>query len=192
MSKFKNPVLVFCLGVISALLLSSCASTKSDEGVKKLDGSFVDKSLVKKDYKKIKNYRLMLYPVGNMEPIALNKDASVKVRLRNMNRKKIRIDEWYMNQANNLIIYYRPFNIKVKKFIPKYWKKSIPKVEDTPRRFELVLMPNNSVLISRKLDFLQDMKLEKGKKKRLMMVVELNLKSVKVRSKIFSVVIEKK
>jgi len=97
-----------------------------------------------------------------------------------------------MKTPDNIVLYYRPFDLRVKKFITKNWTKVSPKVEDKALRFELVLMPKNSVLVTRKLDFLKDLKLKKGETKKFLMLAELNLHSVKVRSSMFSIEVKQK
>jgi hypothetical protein len=173
-------------------MLSSCVRTvvenEEDENVRK----YVGKSLVRKQYKKLKNYNLILYPIGNNNIITLDKEATLKLRLKNFARKTIRIDEWYMTTPNNVSLYYHPFDLRVKKFIPKDWTKVTPKIENEALRFRLELLPRNSVLITKKLDFLNDLKPPKGKTKRFLMVAELNLHSVKVRSKMFSIEVKQK
>lgn len=186
---------IILIGLLSAAvttLLPSCVKTVVKENPKGLRGNFRDNSLAKRSYKKLKNYYLVLYPVGNNENIILDKNATVKLRLRNFASKKIRIDEWYMKTPKNIILYYRPFDLRVKKFITKNWTKVSPKVEDKALRFELVLMPKNSVLVTRKLDFLKDLKLKKGETKKFLMLAELNLHSVKVRSSMFSIEVKQK
>jgi hypothetical protein len=185
-----------CLGFGAAIaaLLSACVKTEVKPELKPgtIKGSFKDQSLVKKKFKKLKNYYLVLYPVGNDKVIPLDENAEVKVRLANFARKKIRIDEWYMDVPNNVILYYRPFDLKVRRFIPSEWEKVSPEIKGQARRFELVLMPKNSVLITRRLDFLKDIKLPKGTPRRFLMLAELNLTSVKVRSSMFSIEVKQK
>ncbi|MCK4982939.1 MAG: hypothetical protein KAS17_08450 [Victivallaceae bacterium] len=185
-------ILIGLLSTAVTTLLPSCIKTVVKENPKGLRGNFRDNSLTKKSYKELKNYYLVLYPVGNNETITLDKDATVKLRLRNFAGKKIRIDEWYMKTPDNVILYYRPFNLRVKKFIAENWTKVSPKIEDKALRFELVLMPKNSVLVTRKLDFLKDLKLKKGETKKFLMLAELNLHSVKVRSSMFSIEVKQK
>ena len=177
-----------------AVLLPACVRTEVKPELKPgtIKGRFKDQSLAKKKFKKLKNYYLVLYPVGNDKVITLDKNADIKLRLANFARKKVRIDEWYMDTANNVIIYYRPFDLKVRRFVPSEWQKITPEIKGQARRFELELMPKNSVLITRKLDFLKDIKLPEGKTRRFLMLAELNLTSVKVRSSMFSVEVKQK
>ena len=185
-------ILIGLLSTAVTTLLPSCVKTVVKENPKGLRGNFRDNSLTKRSYKKLKNYYLVLYPVGNNENIILDKNATVKLRLRNFASKKIRIDEWYMKTPDNIVLYYRPFDLRVKKFIPKNWTKVSPKAEDKALRFELVLMPKNSVLVTKKLDFLKGLKLKKGETKKFLMLAELNLHSVKVRSSMFSIEVKQK
>ena len=191
MRKIYNIMLIGFLGITFSVLFTSCVRTVIDGNPKKLRGNFRDNALAKKNYKKLKKYYLVLYPVGNNLPIDLDKKETLKLRLSNFANKKIRIDEWYMKTPDNIVLYYRPFNLKVKKFIAKNWTKVSPDTKNTALRFELVLMPKNSVIITKQLDFLKD-KLKKSESKKFLMLAELNLKSVTVRSSMFSVEIKQK
>lgn len=173
-------------------MLTSCVQTVLPENPKGLKGNFRDTTLSKRKYKKLKNYYLVLYPVGNTKTIIMGKDASVKLSLRNFANKKVRINEWYMQTPDNVILYYRPFDLRVTKFIAKDWTKVSPEMKGKDLRFELVLMPKTSVLISRKINFLKNIKFKKGESKKFLMVAELNLKSVKVRSSMFSIEVKQK
>lgn len=184
------------IGLVSAAvstMFTSCVKTVvNNENPKGLRGSFRDNSLPKKSYKKLKDYYLVLYPVGNNLVINLDKKEKLKLRLSNFASKKVRIDEWFMNTPDNVILYYRPFNLRVKKFIAENWTMVTPELKGKGRRFELVLMPKNSVIIAKKLDFLKDINLKKGETKKFLVLAELNLKSVKVRSSMFSIEVKQK
>jgi len=192
MRKLCYIILIGFLSITISTMFTSCVRTVVNENPKGIKGKFRDNSLTKKSYKELKNYYLVLYPVGNSKVISLDKDAEIKLRLSNFARKKVRIDEWYMKNPDNITLYYRPFNLRVKKFIPKNWTKISPDIKDKPLRFELVLMPKNSVIISKKLDFLKDLKLKEGESKKFLMLAELNLNSVKVRSSMFSIEVKQK
>lgn len=186
----RNLCCIILLGFMCtavSTMLTSCVRTVVDENPKGLNGRFRDNSLPKKTYKKLKDYYLVLYPVGNNIPVNLDKKETLKLRLSNFASKKVRIDEWYMKTSDNIILYYRPFNLRVKKFIAKNWTKVNPEIKNKALRFELVLMPKNSVIIIKQLDFLKDIKLKKGETRKFLMLAELNLKSVRVRSSMFSI-----
>ena len=194
MRKLYHICACLTFGATMAMLLPGCVKTEVKPEMKPgtIKGSFKDHSTVKKKFKKLKNYYLVLYPVGNDKVIPLDENAEVKLRLANFARKKIRIDEWYMDVPNNIILYYRPFDMKVRRFIPSEWQKVTPEIKGQARRFQLELMPKNSVLVTRKLDFLEDIKVPEGKTRRFLMLAELNLTSVKVRSSMFSIEVKQK
>ena len=193
MRKLCYFILIAFLSAAVSTMFTSCVRTVvNNDNPKKMRGNFRDNSLPKRSYKKIKDYYLVLYPVGNKLVINLNKKETLKLRLSNFASKKVRIDEWLMKTPDNVILYYRPFNLRVKKFIAKNWTKVSPEIKGTGRRFQLVLMPKNSVIIAKQLDFLKDINLKKGKTKKFLVVAELNLKSVKVRSSMFSIEIKQK
>jgi len=189
MKKFYSIILIAFLCITILTMFSSCVKTVVKDESKP---DFRDNFRSKKSYKKLKDHDLVLYPVGNNIPIELDKKAKLTLRLSNFAHKKIRVNEWYMNTPDNIVLYYRPFNLRVKKFIAKNWTKLSPETEKVPLRFELILMPKNSVLITKKLDFLKDIKLKKGESKKFLILAELNLKSVKVRSSMFSIEVKQK
>jgi len=185
---FTLPVVL----ILISLVFASCVKTVLPENPKGLKGNFRHTALPKKEYKKLKDYYLVLYPVGNTKTIILDKGASISLCLKNFARKQIRIDEWYMKTSHNVILYYHPFDLRVKKFVPEKWTKVSPDIKKEKLRFELILMPKTSVLVTRKLDFLKDLKLKKGESRKFLMLAELNLKSVDVRSSMFSIEVKQK
>ena len=192
MKKLSYAITLAIFVTAVSTILTSCVKTVLPENPKGLKGNFRDTTLSKRKYKKLKDYYLVLYPVGNTKTITLDKDASVKLSLRNFANKKVRIDEWYMQTPDNVILYYRPFDLRVKKFVAKDWTKVKPEMKGKDLRFELVLMPKTFVLIQRKINFLKDIKLKKGESRKFLMVAELNLKSVNVRSSMFSIEVKQK
>ncbi|MFA6716352.1 MAG: hypothetical protein WCS27_13310 [Victivallaceae bacterium] len=192
MKRFSHVLTTGFLSITLTMLFSACVKTVvNNDNPKGLKGNFRDGSLGKRHYKKLKDYYLVLYPVGNTQAIVLNDKAVVNLRLRNFARKKIRIDEWYMDTPDNVVLYYRPFDLKIKKFEPAEWKKVSPEIKDKARHYQLELMPKNSVLVSKNLDFFKDVDLQKGETKKFLMLAELNLHSVNVRSSMFSIEIKK-
>jgi hypothetical protein len=82
--------------------------------------------------------------------------------------------------------------LRVKHFDPETWTKVSPEIEPDAKRFELELMPKNSVLLSRKLDFLEDTEFKEGETKSFLVVAVLNLHSVNVKSNMFSIKVKAK
>lgn len=192
MKKLRHILFAGYLSIMLAILLSACVKTVvNNDNPKGLKGGFRDGSLSKKHYKKLTDYYLVLYPVGNTQTIVLDANAEVKLQLRNFARQKIRLDEWYMNTPDNIILYYHPFDLKIKKFEPADWTRVSPEIQGPARRYQLELMPKNFVLISRKIDFFKDTELKKGETKKFLMLAELNLQSVSVRSSMFSIEVKK-
>jgi hypothetical protein len=192
MKKLRHVLSSAFLSIMLVIWFTACVKTVVDnENPKKLKGTFRDGSTSKRHYKKLKDYYLVLYPVGNTQVITLGEKAELKLRLSNFARKKIRIDEWYMNTPDNVILYYHPFDLKIHKFDPAGWTKITPKIEGRGRRYQLELMPKNSVLVAKKLDFLKDIELKKGETKKFLILAELNLQSVSVRSSMFSIEVKK-
>ena len=90
-----------------------------------------------------------------------------------------------MNEADNVRLYYMPYKAKLEKFNSKDWILVDHDIKQPPNRFELVMLPKNSVLVDKNLPFVKAAGEDKPtvKRGRYYLIAELNLNSVDVRSK---------
>ncbi|MFA7230111.1 MAG: hypothetical protein WC071_02460 [Victivallaceae bacterium] len=172
---------LFVLALSVGLAIAGCNSAKPEPKAW---------NPVKKSYPVLKDYQLKLYPVGNKE-FAAGQNADLSLCLRNFGKKQIRIDEWHMNEQDNIRIYYHPWQDDLFTFEPSKWTVVNPDFKQPINHFQLVLLPNNSVIITKPLPFVKTLKPSgDGSERRLLMVAELTLKSVTVRSSIFSITVK--
>ncbi|MCP3968287.1 MAG: hypothetical protein GY750_15750 [Lentisphaerae bacterium] len=186
MKIMRFTVLPILLGAV-ALLGTSCESSQE----KPVKNHWKIRSPYRKSYPKLKRYNLVLLPVTK-KSFAASEPKNINFSLRNIGNNAVRIDEWFMEEADNVRFYTHPFENKMVKFDYKTWKRWIPPMKTKTERFQLELMPGNAALIMTSMTFLDDLKLKAGETTRMLVVAELNLTSVDVRSMPFIVVIHKK
>ena len=112
-------------------------------------------------------------------------EPSVTYRLINLSLKRLIVYEWYMNEANNITIYYTPWEEGMKLPPFKEWKKISQKVGDKPRRMTLDLHHRNSTLVNVKYSFIKNLKLYTSKD--FLVFAKLNLMSLPVKSRIVKI-----
>ncbi len=140
------------------------------------------------NFPKLSNYRLVLYPVGNRN-FATGRTAELNLCLKNVGNKKVNIAEWHMNTPDNIKIYYHPYDKTIETFEPANWQCLTPKIKSNAYRFHLSLHPGNSVFLTKTLPLKEMLKVNAPEGKYLV-VSELNLKSVSLRSPMFEISIK--
>ncbi|QSH41567.1 hypothetical protein P0136_07355 [Lentisphaerota bacterium ZTH] len=175
--------------VLGSVVLGTASCESSQE--KPAKNCWKVRSPYRKSYPKLKQYKLVLIPVGK-KTFTADQKKEFNFSLRNIGSKTVRIDEWFMEEADNVRFYTHPFENKPVKFDRKTWKCWIPPMKKKTERFQLELMPGNAALIMTTMSFLDDLKPEDGKAARVLVVAELNLTSVNVRTMQFIVAVQKK
>ena len=179
-SKMFRATLLFGLG-ISFLVLNGCVRVK--EG-KQFD-EFKTRTPERKTYPKLYNYKLKLELLTARRRFYAGEDVTLTYRLTNEGKKSLRLNEWYMNEADNIRLYYRPYQPGLKTFIRRDWLVMEPNYKKPIRHFELVLGVKNMVLIDKKVPFIKAAGADHPsvKRGRYYIMAELTLNSVNVRSK---------
>lgn len=148
------------------------------------------RSPVKALYPKLKDYTLDLNPIIQGKPFAAEEVAVINFKLKNSGVKSVQIDEWYMNDSDNIRIYYRQYapDLDLEKFDHKSWQCINPERKQPLHHFPLIINPNNIVFVEKKLDALKQLGPDdlSGSKK-FWVIAELALNSVDVRSSPFVV-----
>ena len=132
----------------------------------------------------LKGYRVQLENVTRQRVFKPGNETIFTYRFTNIGSKPIRIDEWFMNDPDNVKLYYRKWEKGLRKFILNEWACIEPDMKKPVRRFELVLNPGNSVLIRKHIRFIE--KLPPGEKPlidKYFIRAALNLNSIKAWSK---------
>ena len=140
----------------------------------------------KKSYKPLRNYHLELVQTGNGQLFA-GEGGIVTFALINRGNKNVLIEEWYVNEEDNV-------NIICQNWLPGmtgYDSNAWVKLETVPRqpawRYPLTLAPGNRIFVNKKLPFVDSLNITPGSERRYFIKAELNLTSVKVESKVGTV-----
>jgi len=161
--------------LISAVCVSLC-SCSSEPG----------SSLFKEKYKeptvfpRIKDAQVSFEIVSTTGEFYAGNEASITFRLKNIGKNKLIIYEWLgKNEEDNIQIFYTPYNENVKGFSEKEWKTEAPNVKKT-KHLALELNPGGSVIIEKKIDFIEELDVKKMPKQGYEFYVtgKLNLKSL--------------
>ena len=164
---------------ITGLLCSSCVT----ETPKYMKRQKVHEES-QREYPKIKDYRVKLQLVTTRRSFNPGHRTILTYKFKNIGKKPLRIDEWFMNDPDNIKIYYHPWKKGLNRLKRAECKVMNPILKKPVRRFELVLNPGNSVLIRKELSFVKDMPPGKQPEhKKYFVIATLNLKSIRSSSK---------
>jgi hypothetical protein len=143
----------------------------------------------RESYQKLKDYKFDLNLVHPGRSFAPTDEITLNFRLKNLGDKPVRIDEWFMSEPDNLRIYYRPWQKNIFEFDKndKNWKCIEPVHAINANRFELIVSPGNVVFIEKKLNLSKSVAVVELTGKRYLIVAELALTSVDVRSGVFEI-----
>lgn len=178
MKIFLKQFLLAGSAAILALCMLGCVRTVVG------DNKVPTRSPVKASYPKLKDYELDFNTVLPGKPFAQGEVAVVNFRLRNAGPKQILIDEWYMEDSDNIRIYYRQYSpdTDLENFDRKSWKCINPELKPPAHHFPLIISPNNIVFVEKKIDLKQISPDDLSRSKKFWVIAELALNSVDVRS----------
>ena len=106
--------------------------------------------------------------------------------LRNSGQKAVTIDEWYRNEGENLILLVQPCLPGMKAPDPAAWIEIAEPVRKPVIHYPLMLMPDNRVMIAKKLDFIGKMQVTPGMERRFFLQAKLTLKSLDLSTEIIT------
>ncbi|OGV34080.1 MAG: hypothetical protein A2020_01275 [Lentisphaerae bacterium GWF2_45_14] len=172
-----------------SLVFSSCAAKPEEPKGLRFETGRPQKELLRK----LKDYSLSLEAVSIKRSFKRGEDAVVTFRLTNIGKRELVVYEWMMDEESNIVIYYIPFSPALKRFDKGLWNSETPSLTEKPRRSVLTLNTGNSVYVDKKLKFVKELNPlsvpESGMK--YLIVGELNLSTVAVRSPITEITITK-
>ncbi len=161
------------------LFLCSCTSTPPEMPNMKL---VMGVPAGKIKYEKISSEFLSLHLLTSPVFYA-GKSASLIFSLRNFGSKELKIQEWYKDEPDNIIMYIQPYLPGMKAPDPDAWIE-INDLTESKQRFHypISLMPDNQVMVTKKLSFISKIRISPGKERRFFLKAKLNLKSVDLSS----------
>ena len=140
----------------------------------------------KAKYEPIRDHRLKLELTGTGQLFA-GEGGMVSFVLINEGKKKVVIDEWYSNEGDNVMLYCQNWLPGMTTFDPQGWVKLEFEPKRPAWRYPLNLAPDNRMFIAKKLPFVDNLNITPGSERRFFIKAELNLKSVKLESKVSTI-----
>ena len=162
-----------------AVGIAGCASGKTEQPGRQAKRAMG--TLPQESYAPLADYQLVLR-TDSRKIILVGEGGEITYTLRNADKKTIRIDEWFSNEPDNVIVYCQPWLTGMTVPDEEAW---IPLSFEVPRqaiRYPLELMPGNQVLVPKKLPFVDKLAISPGSERRFFLRAKLNLMSVSVTS----------
>ena len=164
------------LSAVVAVGVSGCVSDKTERKSKRAMGT-----LPQENYAPLADYKLALR-TDSPKVIRVGEGGEVTYALRNLDKKNIRIVEWFSNEPDNVVIYCQPWLTGMSEPDEQAWTELSFDVRRPPIRYPLELMPGNQVLVTKVLPFVDKLAISPGSERRFFLRAKLNLKSVSVTS----------
>ena len=163
---------------LAAAVMSVIAGCSSDRGKEE---KLAMGTAPREYYEPLTAYRLAL----RTEPqhvVYAGEPATVTFTLRNSDKESLRIDEWFSNEPDNVIVYCQPWFTGMNEPDENAWIELSFDPRRPPWRYPLELMPGNQVLVTKELPFVAKMTVLPGTERRFFLRGKLNLTSVSVAS----------
>lgn len=142
-------------------------------------------------FPKIRDYNVILECVSPQRTFTAGKPAFIRFRLKNRGSGRIVVYEWMMNESDNLQFYYIPWEKNMKTRPSKDgWIRVSPAIKEPIRRMTLELAPGNSVLMEKKLEFIENIKTGSIASQDYLMYFELTLESFQAKSNIIKITVK--
>jgi len=164
------------LAAALAAAFAGCASS-AEHGKEKLAMGTVPQER----YEPLSGYYLTLRTEPR-QTLYVGEGGEVTFALRNMDKKSIRIIEWFSNEADNVIVSCQPWLTGMSAPDETAWTELSFDVRRPAWRYPLELMPGNQVLVTKTLPFVDKLAVSPGAERRFFLRAKLNLKSVSVSS----------
>ena len=112
--------------------------------------------------------------------------ANLVFTLRNSGQKAATIDEWYRNEGENLLLLIQPCLPGMNAPDPDAWIEISEPMQKPVIHYPLILLPDNQVMIAKKLDFIGKMQVAPGMERRFFLRAKLTLKSLDLSTEIIT------
>jgi len=128
-------------------------------------------------YEKIDDRELYFGMVS--KPVLYAGEVGVLVfSLRNGSNRSVEIREWFRNEPENIKIMIQPYLPGMKGPDPDAWIELIEPVKRPVIHYPLTLMPDNQVMVSKKMEFIRKMQITPGMERKFFIKAQLTLKSL--------------
>ena len=134
-----------------------------------------------KEYKKITAADLYLNLVSK-PLLSAGGSGELVFALRNAGTKRVNIPEWLRNEPENVKLFVQPFLPGMNEPAPDSWIELVDPVQQPVIHSPLILMPDNQVMVSKKLEFVSKMRIAPGMERRFFLKAQINLKSLDTES----------
>lgn len=169
--------ILMLLAAVTVAGVAGCASSGTPERKPKRAMG----TLPQESYAKLTDYKLALR-TDSRKILHVGEGGEITFTLRNLDRKSIRIDEWYSNESDNVIVYCQPWLTGMTVPDEQAWTELSFDVQRPPIRYPLELMNGNQVLVTKELPFVDKLAITPGSERRFFIKAKLNLQSVSVTS----------
>ncbi|GEM_PF-6515805 len=177
------------LQLLVALLLTGCPGTEQNAPLTQFDESAYFRTITSKmtlTHSRVRGD----YTIGK-------KGQYIKFLLKNVDVTPVSVDEWYMNEAANINLYYAFCEHgKANEVKEEDWKvawSSASLLDSSPkrsRRTPLVLQPNNGTVMDVPLDFLMTLKTpRKMARYYIALYAQISLNTLKTKSDVFEITV---
>ena len=169
--------------LLSAALLALAGCVRTEVKAKRALGVAPQPS-----YPKLTGYRLDLKQVSPRVMYCGSK-GEITFSLRNAGRKSIRLDEWFSNEPDNIVVYCQPWLTGMTGPDDAGWVELSFDPKLPAVRYPLELMPGNRVFVTKELPFVSKLAVSPGAERRFFIRAKLNLTSVDVGTETTSIIV---
>ena len=166
--------------ILTAVLFSGCV--REEIGGKKMAFGTHEK----KTYKPVSGQGLKLEMTGNGQLFA-GEGGVITFVLINDGKKKVVIDEWYANEADNVVVSCQNWLPGMTGVDQNAWVKFSFEPRKPAWRYPLNLAPGNRIFITKKLPFVDKLSITPGSERRYFVKGALTLTSVRLESRVNTV-----
>lgn len=165
------------LAAVTVACAAGCASSGATERKSKRAMG----TLPQENYAKLTGYKLSLR-TESRNVLRVGEGGRITFALRNLDRKSIRIDEWFSNESDNVVVCCQPWLPGMTVPDEQAWIELSFDIRRPPIRYPLELMNGNQVLVTKELPFVDKLAITPGSERRFFIKAKLNLQSVSVES----------
>ena len=169
--------------LLSAALLALAGCVRTEVKAKRALGVEPQPS-----YPKLVGYQLDLKQVSPRVMYCGSK-GEITFSLRNAGKKSIRLDEWFSNEPDNIVVYCQPWLTGMTGPDDAGWVELSFDPKLPAVRYPLELMPGNRVFVTKELPFISKLAVSPGAERRFFIRAKLNLTSVDVGTETTSIVV---